>query len=178
MSFKAWAQTKIPVAHRVIKTIHESKTMRIRNIYNLQPGDHIHRLCPISSTGLRFGIFDHYDGDRTYAFFGNTPDIRSTITTNDLTSNIHLGWPGYNDDEDIPEPNPNPLGELLPNGFRVGERVYYVSPIGRDNSYRDTGTIVRNPRSMEGVPAENAVWANWDNGSTPGWMPTESVHRV
>lgn len=117
MSFKAWAQKKIPVAHRVIKTVHESKTMRIRDVKELMLGD---------------------------------PII----------------------------PSSNPLGELLPNGFRVGERVFYTTAIGRDYSYRNTGTIVRNPHSIEGVPAENAVWANWDNGSTPGWMPTNNVFRV
>ncbi len=176
MSFKAWAQTKIPVAHRVIKTVHETKTMHIRNIYNLKPGDRIHRLSAISPTGLRFGIFNHYHGNRTYGFFGNTPDTRSTITSNDLTCNIHLGWPGYNDDEDIPEPNPNPLGELLPNGFRVGERVYYVSIVSNPPT-RHEGYVVNN-RHLPNIAADSVVWADWIGGSQPGWMPTESVYRV
>lgn len=165
MSFKAWAQTKIPVAHRVIKTVHESKTMRIRNINNLQPGDRIHRLSTGSHTGLRFGIFDRYDGDRTYAFFGDTPDTRSTIASNDLTRNIRLGWPGYDENEvptsyrdlvnPTPIPNPNPLGELLPNGFRVGERVYYMS-IGSNLPTRHEGYVVHN-QLLPIIPANSAV---------------------
>lgn len=185
MSFKAWAQTKIPLAHRVLKTVHESKTMRIRNIYNLQPGDRIHRLSPNSRTGLRFGIFDRYDGDRTYAFFGDTPDTRSTVATTDRTTNIRLGWPGYDDDEittelnellDLPPvPNLNPLGELLPNGFRVGERVYYMSIVSNPPT-RIEGYVVNN-RHLPNI-ADTVVWANWIGGSQPGWMPTDQVFRV
>jgi len=186
MSFKAWAQTKIPVAHRVIKTVHESKTMRIRNIYNLQPGDRIHRLSTCSHTGLRFGIFDRYDGDRTYAFFGDTPDTRSTVASNDQTRNIRLGWPGYDDDELTaelnellglsPVPNPNPLGELLPNGFRVGEQVYYMSIMSNPPT-RHEGYVVHN-QHLPNITANSAVWANWIDGNQLGWMPTENVHRV
>lgn len=186
MSFKAWAQTKIPVAHRVIKTVHESKTMRIRNINNLQPGDRIHRLSTGSHTGLRFGIFDRYDGDRTYAFFGNTPDTRSTVASNDLTRNIRLGWPGYDDDELTaelnellgltPVPNLNPLGELLPNGFRVGERVWYYS-----NAFdeRVEGTVAPRPMLANRMSYTENVWADWrDIGGIPDYMPVNDVRRV
>ena len=185
MSFKAWAQTKIPVAHRVIKTVHESKTMRIRNIYNLQPGDRIHRLSPVSRTGLRFGICDRYDGNRTYAFFGDTPDTRSTIASNDLTRNIRLGWPGYDENEvptsyrdlvnPTPIPNPNPLGELLPNGFRVGERVAYDTDLPYLTQVRYYGTVLTDSRAQGNVPTE--VWARWEPNGL-GWMPTDLVFRV
>lgn len=100
MSFKAWAQTKIPVAHRVIKTVQETKTMRIR-------------------------------------------------------------------------------GELLPNGFRVGERVYWQHYY---TNQPHQGTILATQPQYDWWQPAHHVWALWDqtNNRPPetGWMPVDQVHRV
>lgn len=67
--------------------------------------------------------------------------------------------------------------EYLPNGFYVGQRVYYKSLYSNHHRY---GTVVKiNQRLGSAFISENYinnVWANWDDGSQPGFMPKDRVY--
>jgi hypothetical protein len=71
--------------------------------------------------------------------------------------------------------DPN-LGELLPNGFRVGEKIFYVSSIDSNRRY---GTVIKHPEHPILHPATN-VWADWVTsfGLDTGHMPLHLVFRV
>ena len=62
---------------------------------------------------------------------------------------------------------------LLPNGFCVGDRVYYNSV----NNRRVYGTVVSNKTISEFMTATNCVWCRWDNSPDEIlYMPTKAVH--
>lgn len=57
---------------------------------------------------------------------------------------------------------------ILPNGFRVGDRVFYVEDDGGVEK-RIYGTVKQQPRAIIGVEEDKAVWAQWDHdGQIPG----------
>lgn len=64
------------------------------------------------------------------------------------------------------------LGKLLPNGFRVGDRVYYVDYAG-NNIY---GTVVDCDTHHFAVQTHN-VWAKWEGSplNEIGYMPLNQV---
>ena len=66
--------------------------------------------------------------------------------------------------------------EYLPNGFYVGQRVYYISSSLGQCQY---GTVIEINQRHPAYTFENNisnVWANWDNSNQPGFMPKDRVY--
>lgn len=75
------------------------------------------------------------------------------------------------------------LGKMLPHGFRVGERIYYVSRGYNTVSNRVYGTVVeyQSDGPFPNINQPDFVWANWarDSGLTSlGSMPKSTVFRA
>lgn len=83
----------------------------------------------------------------------------------------------------LPLPPPQPtkaasktLGPLLHNGFREGERIYYIS----DWTGKETkiwGTVVDYKDGWDDGDNPTIVWAEWENSRSVAWMGTQDVHR-
>lgn len=65
------------------------------------------------------------------------------------------------------------LGKLLPNGFRVGERVFYIYSFS--NPCNVYGTVVDYLLDEQ----LTKVWAKWENSTTGVfYMPIARVHHA
>lgn len=68
--------------------------------------------------------------------------------------------------------------EYLPNGFYVGQRVYYKSLYS--HHHHQYGTVVKINQKPKPTPTHknniNNVWANWDDGNQLKFMPKDSVY--
>lgn len=73
-----------------------------------------------------------------------------------------------------------PPEKVLPHGFKVGQRVYYLDDFEEDeggNPLRMYGTVIDTPSSA--TPFErDMLWASWDDADDAAWMDPDDVYRA